>query len=150
MGSSKETYIGVFLIVKGKLLSKIITEKVCLMHLEFDFEKTDKFCPYCGTALTERKRKVLEPSYFHDILFEIEYDDLFQEVNNTNEDMVWITNADGICSIDAEYVDFVEINEKMIKNYIENFKKNYKDALEILKERVVSFEIKFGVIVYYN
>ncbi len=146
---TKETYIGVFLIVKGKPLLEIITKNVCKKHLKLRFEDGEKFCSECGDALITKKEEHWEKPYLYDILEEDKYEDIFCQVDSENEDMIWIVNEvfpdrDHIVS---EY-EFVEIDEKMVKDYVKNFKTNHKEILEVLKERVISFEIKFGVVIY--
>ncbi|KKL82345.1 hypothetical protein LCGC14_1985730, partial [marine sediment metagenome] len=140
------------LIVKGKPLSEIITKYICRKHLKLRFKDEEKFCSECGDALITKKEERWEEPYLYDILEEDKYEDLFYQVDSENEDMVWIANE--VFSMSRDHIldeyELVEIDEEMIKNYVENFKTNHEEVIEVLKERVVSFEIKFGVVIYYN
>jgi hypothetical protein len=89
-----------------------------------------------------------------DILHEPEYADVFQDVDlgiSAREgELVLISNSTVIgfptCVEDTELHH--EITATTIDRHLANFRSQYNDVIAVLRDRVLSLEIRFGAVYY--
>lgn len=159
MGMSWNIYIGAYLVLDTN--EKIDEDGLpkCSYHPEKTFKDSDVWCSACGAVLTRQviSRRVRwydlfsdSEQDFSDILHWIPPDEsgkdpgTFLATSNEYND----GRPDHI-KHELEYGGNIEMLPDMAMKFIDNFKKNYWQIIQILEkeERVVGVE--FGVVTYY-
>uniref|UniRef100_A0A6H2A5Q6 Uncharacterized protein n=1 Tax=viral metagenome TaxID=1070528 RepID=A0A6H2A5Q6_9ZZZZ len=156
MGVHLYTYVGAYIEIKTDPKPEEVVTVKCKQHPDLKYKEDNKFCSLCGAELEKISTKEEGELSYYD-LFENEeeeekYEDVLQWVFDDSKDAIFLIGNEyknpPDC-IDKDYGD-MEITQKMIYKYQENFKQNYGEIIEFLRTKVNLLDIKFGVIMYYN
>lgn len=157
MCSNLQVYVGAYLEILTPEKDREVDYWGCLTcEVEFDTKK--RFCSNCGTELTTLKKTCLTHDDKYD-LFPDENDlDLLHDVfvlieENSQDKIILLLNT-----IDTEGVEFnsdkdggiLDLTDVDRKSLISTFAQRSKEGLECLDKNKVSYQIKFGVITYWD
>ncbi len=163
MGLYISIHIGAYLELKTEPVIDEITTIKCREHPNEEYGITDKYCALCGAELKTivDKSTYIHPGYyqlFKDEMEEEKYEDALQWmcIEESEGTLLLIGSEEVLDSPDClegygqnESGD-TEITQEVVCQYKENFKQNYEEIITLLKPRVKSLKVKFGVIVDYS
>lgn len=165
MSATDEFYVGAYALVKMEPTIRQANIMVCEAGHSAPWDgmpRNVNFCSVCGGKLTKGPdisvsfgRKVFPSLY--DLLPENEYMDDFIDASLADgaprDELVLLPNSrvsDRPVDIDSDEASHVEIAPHMIRWYRQNFKEQYANVLDVLKDRVKSVSVKFGVVFWYS
>lgn len=160
MGTDSSTYVGVYLIVPYKKVTKTTKYYVT----ESGKKSDSKYCPNTGKEhqLVEKPETKMESPWTE---FG-EYDSLTEdEMNDLEDDMFWVpqwseskketsifilSESSKYLIIDAEHSSTTDLSKIDIPIILNDFSVEYKKYLDAIKKEYGSVEVKFGVVAYSN
>ena len=153
MGMHLETHIGAYIEIEA---APTISEKitmVCGKHPGNTYPQTASFCDICGKELTKIVTDIEKETTYWDLLEEGKYEDELACLNaeDNGPTMLLGSNSSSIDKPDKLDIDYgeVEIAPEIPAQYVQNFKQNYEEIINLLTPRVKTLEVKFGIIIYY-
>ena len=163
MGLYISIHIGAYLELKTEPIIDEITTIKCREHPNEEYGITDKYCALCGMELKTivDKSTYIHPGYYQ--LFrsgkeEEKYEDVLHWmcVEESEDTLLLVGNEEVIDSPD--YLEnygqhesgSTEVKKEIVEQYIQNFNNNHKEIITLLKPRVKSLKVKFGVLVDYS
>lgn len=148
MALSNETYIGAYALVKAAPVAVQRKERACPTH--GTQPQGAYFCPRCGQPITEIFRNEVRPATLYDLLPESEFEDVLFSPWDIDglADGELIALGDESAAGQVEDDDVMEITPEVIAQCLTDFQNHYAHILGVLASRVLSVEIKFGVVHY--
>ena len=152
MGSSLNTYVGIYVELSD------IYDHAIKTHYSLECPdhgpKKGKYCDECGKEIQKVAQGSLSEKTLKPLLGpNEEYEDYLIHTNmECNGTIVGIPNFfhSGQIEIDFEYGSTYQFNEKDHKECLSAFNEKYVDYINYLIQLKVTFNIKFGVVIYWN
>lgn len=152
MGVDLHVHIGAYAEIKAGPQIEIERFIACAVH----GKTKSKFCPQCGkeTQVIERARETKHSLY--SLLPEDEYCDMLSWA--TREDDLDVILAVGNWNADESRLDvdvdggatISPITQDTIAHCLRAFNIEYEGVLEVLRERAISVDVKFGVLTWWS
>ena len=144
--------IGIYLVVE---LKPIMVEKnvlFCEEHKELASSSVE-FCPGCGRKLSSRSYSEEEFPAFDDIVPEDSPLPLVcVDVYDEEDRMLMICydfDEEKPVRVNNEKEE-IEITPDVISGYMQNFRDKYSEVTDVIRGRVESLEVKFGIVQYWD
>ena len=158
MGMHLSIYIGAYLKLNTNEEIDEDGPPKCSHHPKKTFKDSDVCCSACGAVLTRQviSRRVRWYDLFSDS--EEEFEDVLNWIPDENEKgpsrFLATSEVDNERFPDhikheLEYGGNIEILPDMAMQFVDNFKKNYWQIIQILEKNERVLRIEFGVVTYY-
>lgn len=161
MGMSLSICVGAYLVIDSK--EKVIEygPKRCNHHPEESFSDFAVCCSVCGGNLN--RESSLRNAYWYELFPDEEekYEDMIHWIipggndNGDTSNFICVGNTDNESDPDRIEHDLecsgnVKITSGMESQFIQNFKANYQEIIEILDKKDVEMRVEFGVVTDYS
>jgi len=168
MGMEQTTYVGPYLKIRKVNIKPIESEKQqrlftcsnksCNIHGK---KAVGKFCSECGSQNGNDSitRKVVEVPSGYQLLCDFGNEDIDEDIDilypldqHDDKDIIFLPNEKNSYSIRVDSDDsFVEKEINQVPEYINaQFGRDYQKFLDFLSSKEITYQIKFGVLSYWN
>jgi len=145
-------YVGVYLEVDHVIDNKHTT-RVCSKDDTHPIGRNvsgwkPTFCQECGSVIEDKSYTTTSYLSWHDAAdsFDLDDDAFIDAVDDPDQVAIWISNGDNLCS--SEYADQIPITAELISAEYQRFLTKHIKTLEALEANNISFEFRFGTVVY--
>lgn len=145
MGMHLQVHVGAYIEAEVKEVEKTTSYIGCVVH----GHKTGAFCDSCGAKIKEVERcEMVKPSV-HMLLDGFRDEEaLYQPLYDETDKIILLSNCGGALDI-SEGGDAVEITPEIASDCVSEFVNLHGSAIEYLLAKVISLEVKFGVVTYW-
>lgn len=150
MGSNLKVYIGAYVLIKTEPTTAEVTSTRCPDHgLIFG---SVNFCPSCGKPVLVVIDEITRYKTLMDLTGPDDESLTEVQIGADTRKIYAIPNRPGVsCNVEiSDYLsEAVEIPNHLPVSLINKFEIYYGDLIGELKPKVISIEVKFGILTYY-